>query len=231
MDKIRLLLVEDEPTLAMIVKETLEDEGFDIITAGDGLEGLEKAVSVSPDIIVADIMMPKMDGFDMVRHIRKNGSQVPVLFLTARSAVEDVVKGFNLGANDYLRKPFSMLELIVRVKALVQRINGVKAMEVNNGAKLHFGLYTLQTDNQRLQFADEAGEELSHRESEVLRLLAQHPNDVVPTHDILLSLWGDDSPYNANSLQVFITKLRHKLSADANVKIINVRGVGYKLVC
>lgn len=230
MDKIKVLLVEDEATLAMIVQETLNSEGFDVSIANDGVEGIKMAETLNPDILVVDIMMPNMDGFEMVKRIRKNDKTTPVLFLTARSAVNDVVEGFEIGGNDYLRKPFSMMELIVRIKALVKRFN---VQQISNTAanteEIQIGKFLLNPVTQILSFGDEA-EELSHRESELLRILAVNKDKVVTTKEILLELWGDDSPYNAKSLQVFITKLRHKLENDSNIKILNIRGIGYKMV-
>lgn len=229
MDRIKVLLVEDEATLAMIIQETLSSEGFDVTIAHDGVKGLEMLQHKKPDILVVDIMMPQMDGFEMVRRIRKTDSRTPVLFLTARSAVSDVVEGFEIGGNDYLRKPFSMLELIVRIKSLVHHITGARPLTDNSENTVRIGRYRLNTVSQTLTFADTT-EQLSHRESEVLRLLAANKNEVVSSKDILLSLWGDDSPYNAKSLHVFITKLRHKLTRDESIKIINVRSIGYKMI-
>jgi len=231
MTKIKVLLVEDEATLAMIIKDTLEMEGFEVITAQDGQQGLEMKSQVEPDVIVADIMMPKMDGFEMVRRIRRSDSLCPVLFLTARSAIEDVVEGFELGADDYLKKPFSMKELVVRIRALVQRASKQRpaTSEPDTPALITIGQYTLNPITQQLSRYGKA-EELSNRESEILRLLASRQNEVVTSKEILLALWGDDSPYNARSLQVFITKLRHHLEQDPNIRIINVRGIGYKFI-
>jgi DNA-binding response OmpR family regulator len=229
MNNIKVLLVEDEETLAMIIQDTLSQEGFEVCIANDGLEGLSMIAQLSPDVIVADIMMPKMDGFEMVRRVRRSNIKTPVLFLTARSAVRDVVEGFEIGGDDYLRKPFSMLELIVRIRSLVQRFGNVSA-PASDCSKIKIGLYTLNTVSQVLSYCDDDGEELSHRESELLKYLAEHCNKVVKTTDILIMFWGDDSPYNARSLQVFITKLRHKLSKDEEIKILNVRGIGYKLI-
>ena len=123
MEKIKVLLVEDEPTLAMIIKDTLDGNEFDIILAANGEEGLSRYAEINPDIIVADIMMPKMDGFTMVKLIRKTDTHTPVLFLSARSAANDVVEGFETGGNDYLKKPFGMAELIVRIKALLHKVS------------------------------------------------------------------------------------------------------------
>lgn len=229
MNRIKVLLVEDEATLAMIIQETLSTEGFDVIIAHNGVEGLKMLQHTKPDILVVDIMMPEMDGFEMVRRIRKTDSCTPVLFLTARSAVSDVVEGFEIGGNDYLRKPFSMLELIVRIKSLVHHTTGAIQSPDKSGGIVRIGKYRLNTVNQTLTF-DDTTEQLSHRESEVLRLLAVNMNEVVSSKDILLSLWGDDSPYNVKSLHVFITKLRHKLMRDESVRIFNVRSIGYKMI-
>lgn len=228
MDKIKVLLVEDEATLAMIVKDTLNSVGFDVTVASDGLEGLQMATTTDSDILVVDIMMPHLDGFEMVKRIRKKDKTTPVLFLTARSAVDDVVEGFEVGGNDYLRKPFSMLELMVRIKALVQRTHQVNSIS-NNTNIINIGKYRLNTTNHILSFGNES-EELSHRESEILRILSTNMYKVVASKNILLELWGDDNFYNAKSLQVFITKLRHKLSLDENIKILNIRGIGYKMI-
>ena len=167
----------------------------------------------------------------------------PVLFLTARSAVNDVVEGFELGGNDYLKKPFAIQELIVRIKSLCHRVSaGNIFSEEQEGGNvspdnpdaadqwLSIGRYRLNVTSQILQLEGK-DTELSHRESEILRMLVESKNNVVESKDILLQLWGDDSFFNSRSLHVFITKLRHKLSADENIRIINVRGIGYKMIC
>lgn len=220
-----ILLVEDEVSLAMIVKDALEEEGYEVALARDGLEGLEQYFKEHPALIIADVMMPEVDGFEMVRRIRRMDKEVPVLFLSARSSVDDIVFGFGLGANDYLRKPFSLRELIARVKALT-----VKSQSEPVAVIYHeLGLYTFYPSTQTLQIGGEEIE-LSFRESELLRLLCESGTLPVDTKDILLQLWGNDSFYNTRSLHVFITKLRHKLEKDPRIKILNVRGIGYKLV-
>ena len=220
-----ILLVEDEVSLAMIVKDALEKEGYEVAIARDGLEGLEQYFREHPALIIADVMMPEVDGFEMVRRIRRMDKEVPVLFLSARSSVDDIVFGFGLGANDYLRKPFSLRELIARVKALT-----VKSQSEPVAVIYHeLGLYTFYPSTQTLQIGGEEIE-LSFRESELLRLLCESGTLPVDTKDILLQLWGNDSFYNTRSLHVFITKLRHKLEKDPRIKILNVRGIGYKLV-
>ena len=225
MAKIKVLLVEDEPTLAMIIKDTLDGEEFDIVLAADGEEGLALYKEVKPDIIVTDIMMPKIDGFTLIRHIRKTDSQIPVLFLSARSAANDVVEGFELGGNDYLKKPFGMAELIIRIKALLNKITVRKEEK----STFSLGQYTFDSITQTLQYCGEK-QLLSNRESEILKRLCENKDHVLPMKDVLLDLWGDDSFFNARSLHVFITKLRHKLSDDPSIKMLNVRGIGYKLI-
>ena len=218
-----ILLVEDEVSLAMIVKDALEEEGYEVAIARDGLEGLEQYFREHPALIIADVMMPEVDGFEMVRRIRRMDKEVPVLFLSARSSVDDIVFGFGLGANDYLRKPFSLRELIARVKALTVKSQSEPVIYHE------LGLYTFYPSTQTLQIGGEEIE-LSFRESELLRLLCESGTLPVDTKDILLQLWGNDSFYNTRSLHVFITKLRHKLEKDPRIKILNVRGIGYKLV-
>lgn len=227
MEKIHVLLVEDEQTLAMIIKDTLEEQDFIITTAGDGEEGLRKFFEQKPDVLVADVMMPRMDGFEMVRRIRQTDKQTPVLFLTARSAINDVVEGFELGANDYLKKPFGIQELIIRIKALVGKAYLFTENKVGN--RFEIGSYLFDPVAQTLLHAG-VKQELSHREAEILKRLCQNRNQVVNTQDVLLELWGDDSFFNSRSLHVFITKLRHKLSQDEQIRIVNVRGIGYKLI-
>lgn len=233
--QIKILLVEDETTLAIIIRDTLNSQGFKVITAENGERGLQLFFHERPDVVVADVMMPNMDGFEMVKRIRNKDVTTPILFLTALSETEDVVRGFEAGANDYLRKPFGMLELIVRIKALMWRAFvpcDIPQDEVPT--QYVIGDYQLDTMKEHLVYAaDNADTEiipLSHRESEILRLLCSSKGEVVDNRDILLELWGDDSYFNTRSLHVFITKLRHKLSRDSQVRIINVRGIGYKLI-
>ncbi|MCC8188447.1 MAG: response regulator transcription factor [Bacteroides sp.] len=226
-DNIQVLLVEDELTLAMIIKDTLEEESFVIHTAANGEEGLRLFFELRPHIVVADVMMPQMDGFTMVRRIRQADMQTPVLFLTARSAIRDVVEGFELGANDYLKKPFGMQELIVRIKSLLGRAFVREESEKQH--LLEIGCYRLDPATQQLIFGGEQTE-LSHREAEILKKLCENRGKVVHTQDILLDLWGDDTFFNSRSLHVFITKIRHKLAKDPDIRILNVRGIGYKLI-
>ena len=228
MQPINILLVEDESTLAMIIKDTLEGQGFHIRLAGDGEEGLRLFFQEKPDVLVADVMMPRMDGFEMVRRIRKTDSRTPVLFLTARSSVNDVVEGFELGGNDYLKKPFGMQELIVRIKALLGRARPTTS-DASTGHTFEIGQYVFDSQKQTLIYTGLV-QELSYRESEILRRLCLNRDQVTDMRQLLLDLWGDDTFFNQRSLHVFITKLRHKLSKDERIRIVNVRGIGYRLI-
>ena len=229
-ENINILLAEDERTLAIIIKDTLDGQGFHVTVASDGEEALRLYAASKPDVLVADVMMPRLDGFELVRRIRKQDQQTPVIFLTARSAVGDVVHGFEIGANDYLKKPFGMQELIVRVKALLGRACTV-APQPEQVTRFTMGQYLFDAVTQRLTHVPTGNRvELSYRESEILRRLCQHPGEVVTSQSLLLELWGDDSFFNNKSLHVFITKLRHRLALDAHLRIVNVRGIGYKLI-
>ena len=229
-DTINILLAEDERTLAMIIKDTLDGQGFNVNVASDGEEALRMYAASKPDVLVADVMMPRLDGYELVRRIRKSDQQTPIIFLTARSAVNDVVHGFEMGANDYLKKPFGMQELIVRIKALLGRACTV-APQTEQATRFNIGQYLFDAVVQRLTHVP-TGErvELSYRESEILRRLCLHPSEVVTSRSLLLELWGDDSFFNNKSLHVFITKLRHRLAQDQSLRIVNVRGIGYKLI-
>ena len=232
-EKIKVLLVEDEASLAMIMKDTMEPTGMSVTLAADGEEGLRAFFAEKPDVLVTDVMMPCMDGFEMVRRIRERDMLTPVLFLTARSSVNDVVVGFMMGGDDYLKKPFSLQELMARVRRLVERQQFYQqASSVDtedNNQCMDIGDYRFNPVTQQLWWQGHV-EELSHREAELLRMLAGNINGVVDSHDILMMLWGDDSLFNGRSLQVFITKLRHRLEHDPRLRIVNVRGIGYKLI-
>ena len=219
----RVLLVEDDTTLAMIVSETLERDGFEVIKAVDGEDGLLKYVKHGADVIVADVMMPKMDGFEMGRRLRQINRDVPLLFLTAKSGIDDIVEGFELGGNDYLNKPFKMLELIVRIKALLRR----KIKEESE--RLTLGRYTLDMSAQMLEYPGEESIKLTLIEAKLLRELMNNVGLTVDADVLMLLIWQRDDPYSRNSLHGFIHKLRHYLRHDPSIALINQRGVGYKL--
>lgn len=225
MAKHKILLAEDELALGTIVKESLETRGYDVVFCADGEEAKIKYEQLKPEILVLDVMMPKKDGFSLVKEIRKKNEKIPVIFLTAKSRTEDVVEGFGYGANDYLKKPFSMEELIVRIQALLDRRGGKQAAE-----DVQIGAYTFNFSKQTLAFGG-SEEMLTHREAQLLQELFNHRNELTERTLILNTLWGSDDFFNARSMDVFITKLRKKLSNDPNIQILNIRGYGYKLVC
>lgn len=225
MNEIKVLLVEDEPALSMIVKDALEKRKFLVECAQDGNIGLEMFHKIKPDIVVADIMMPKMDGFSMAQLIRQSNKHTPILFLSAKSRTDDVVQGFEIGGNDYLKKPFGMDELIVRIKALLNRAQN----ETPKNKIYQIGEYTFDPLQQKLTHTQKT-EVLSHRESAILERLCSNQNNIVENKAVLMELWGDDSFFNTRSLHVFIVKLRKKLSFDSRIQIINIRGIGYKMI-
>ena len=219
----RVLLVEDDSTLSMIISETLQRDGFEVTVASNGEEGLRQFARCGADVIVADVMMPRMDGFDMCRRIRQIDSRVPLLFLTARSEIDDIVEGFEIGANDYLKKPFKMLELIVRIKALLRR--NVPAGET----RYNIGRYSFDITAQTLEYPGRPVIELSLIEARLLKELVDNVGRTVDASTMMIFIWQRDDPYSRNSLHGFVHKLRHYLRHDSTISIINQRSVGYKL--
>ncbi len=217
-------MAEDDSTLSFIVEDALTPEGFEVVCASNGEIGLKMCQQCNPDVIVADVMMPKMDGFEMVRLIRLTSPAVPVLFLTARTALNDVVKGFNLGGNDYLRNPFQILELVVRIKALLKR----NRLEATEDTRLPLSNCTLDFASQRLTIGNDSIE-LSHTEAVILDELFRHPNQVVEAKTLMYRIWHNDDYNNLNRLHGFIYKLRKYLSKSSGLELLNVRGIGYKL--
>ena len=222
--KIALLLVEDERILAEILCDTLCGRDFEVTLAYNGEEGYARAQERSFDVIVSDIMMPRLDGFSMVKRLRKEGCTSPVLFLTARSSTDDVVKGFEVGGNDFLRKPFAIDELIVRVRALAGRLG----QQDDHEAIYHLGRYTFDVGHNLLRCGEEEIT-LAARETAVLAWLCRHAGQVVEASALLRELWGDDNFFNLRSLNVYISRLRRHLAAEPSVEIVSIRGVGYKL--
>ena len=220
----RILFVEDEEDLALIVADTLRAQGYEVITANDGVAGLDRFKSEGADIVVADVMMPKMDGFSMAKEIRKLSPTVPLLFLTAKSTIDDVEEGFEIGANDYLKKPFELRELIVRIKALLRRYGDNRAEDI----RFSIGTYTFNVTTQTLSFADK-DTELSHFESKILERLATNIGRTVDASELMIAVWQRDDQCNRNSLHGYIHKLRRALRHDPNISIINQRGFGYML--
>ena len=221
-----ILLAEDEPALGQIIKESLETRNFKVLLCENGEEAYKTYQLRKPELLVLDVMMPKKDGFTLAKEIRLEDDTIPILFLTAKSQPHDVVEGFTIGGNDYLKKPFSMEELIVRIKNLLNRKSLQQQSEV-----LNFGAFIFDFPKQTLQFKDEPTELLTHREAHLLYHLIKNKNQVLDRSLILNKLWGNDDFFSARSMDVFISKLRKKLSKDSDLKIVNVRGFGYKLIC
>ncbi len=223
---IKILFVEDEEALGMVVSDSLKSRGFIVDYYTDGKSGLKAAIDNTYDVLVLDVMLPQMDGFTLAKEYRKVNEQTPIIFLTARSQTEDVVEGFELGGNDYLKKPFSMEELIVRVKALTGRSINKEASQLET---CFIGRYKFDIKNQILEL-NSVEKSLTYREAQLLWMLFEKRNQVLERKLVLDKLWGDDSFFNARSMDVFITRLRKYLRDDPAIQIINIRGIGYKLV-
>lgn len=221
----KILFVEDEADLTLIVADTLREEGYDVVTAVDGIDGLFKFKTDRVDIVVADVMMPRMDGFSMAKEIRKLSPSIPLLFLTAKSTVEDVEEGFEIGANDYLKKPFELRELIVRIKALLRQ-HGIGREKEER--QFEIGRYTFNVATQTLKF-EENETVLSHFEAKILEYLAASIGKTVGASELMIGVWQRDDPSNRNSLHGYIHKLRRVLRHDRAISIINQRGFGYML--
>lgn len=224
-NKIRILLAEDEQMLAEILSDTLTDRGFEVALAYNGEQALQMAHADHFDVIVTDVMMPRLDGFSLTRRLRSEGRNVPVLFLTARSATEDVVQGFKVGGNDFLRKPFAIDELIVRVQALAGRMEQAE----DSDTEFQIGQYQFDTRNSTLSIGGESII-LAPREAAVLLRLCRQKGVTIEAAGLLRELWGDDNFFNLRSLNVYISRLRRHFAADSDVEIISVRGIGYRLV-
>lgn len=223
-NRIKLLIVEDEKMLAEILSDTLSDRNFDVRLAYDGIHALEVIKKEPFDVIVSDVMMPNLDGYSLAKRLRNEGFNTPILFLTALSATEDVVKGFETGGNDFLKKPFAIDELIVRVKALAGRAEVMDAQETS----YVIGEYEFNPSSKELTIRGEQTT-LAAREAAVLVRLCRKRGRVVEASELLKELWGDDNYFNLRSLNVYITRLRNHLKADPTVEIESVRGVGYLL--
>ena len=221
----KILFVEDEEDLTLIVADTLHGQGYEVITAVDGVDGLEKFKTKAADIVVADVMMPKMDGFTMAKEIRKLSPTVPLLFLTAKSTIDDVEQGFEIGANDYLKKPFELRELIVRIKALLRRYGDNRTEDM----QFAIGLYTFNVTTQTLSFGNKETE-LSHIEAKILERLVTNIGKTVDASELMIAVWQRDEQSNRNSLHGYIHKLRRTMRHDPAISIINQRGFGYMLV-
>lgn len=224
---IKVLYVEDELFLGKIVKETLEVRGFEVIMESDGADVVRSFENCNPDICVLDVMLPNRSGFELAEDIRKINDDVPIIFLTAKVQTDDVVHGFKIGANDYIRKPFSMEELIARIENALRLKKEVPLNIV--GDMVNIGKYQFFLNKQVLAFGNEE-KKLSYRESELLKYLYTHRDQVIDRRDLLNHIWGNDSFFNSRNLDVYITKIRGYLKEDSSLEIITIKGVGYRFI-
>lgn len=228
-DVVRVFLCEDDENLGPLLSEFLNTKGYQTDLFQDGQAGWE-AFEQQPDhwnICVLDVMMPKMDGFELAQKIKSKNESLPIIFLTAKTLSEDVEQGFKLGADDYLKKPFNTAELTMRIDAVLRRVQGKKPEPV---AFYNIGDFVFDTQKQMLTFRDEEPKRLTTKETDLLTLLCMHANDLMERNYALKTIWGEDSYFNARSMDVYITKLRKHLAQDERVEIQNKHGKGYKLI-
>jgi DNA-binding response OmpR family regulator len=241
MSRIKILYAEDEIFLGKIVRETLESRGFEVVMVTSGAAVMPAFTSIRPDICVLDIMMPDRNGFEVAGDIRAVDDDVPIIFLTAKTQTEDLVRGFRTGANDYIRKPFSMEELIVRIENTLRLrkdpgngngrhgVTGAGEGSPQGATAISMGKYALNIHRQILT-VDQDERRLTYRECELLRQLWLGRDHIIPREDLLQAIWGNDSFLNSRNLDVYITKLRNYLKADDRIEILTIKGVGYRFV-
>jgi len=222
----RILLVEDDPGLGFVIKDNLSVRGYEVTLCTDGEQG-QKVFDQHPfDVCILDVMMPRKDGFSLAQFIRQKNEQVPILFVTAKSMLEDKIAGFTVGGDDYIVKPFSMDELCLRIEVFLKR-SGVNAL-VQSGEVFTLGQFSFDSKNYILQHSS-GSKTLTQKEAEVLRLLCKHKNRVLKREEILKTVWGSDDYFLGRSMDVFISKLRKYLKEDPAVQIVNYHGVGFRL--
>lgn len=226
MDITKVFYLEDELFLARIVKESLESRGFEVILETDGGRALSSFKKSSADICVLDVMLPDKDGFAVASEIRQCSKKIPIIFLTAKTQTEEVIKGFSIGGNDYIRKPFSMEELIVRIHNLL-RLNDQP--QKITGDTVTLGLFTFHLHRQVLTDGKE-DRKLSYRETELLKMLYENRNRIIDRKDILNMIWNNDSFFNSRTLDVYITRLRSYLKIDPSLEILTIKGIGYRFL-
>ena len=225
-DRLKILLCEDDENLGMLLREYLQAKGFVAELCADGEAGFKAFLKTKFDICVLDVMMPKKDGFTLAQEIRSANTDVPIIFLTAKTLKEDILEGFKLGADDYITKPFSMEELVFRIEAILRRTKGKKSRE---STVYRLGQFTFDTQKQLLQIGEKQTK-LTTKENELLALLCSHSNEILQRDFALKTIWIDDNYFNARSMDVYITKLRKHLKDDPQIEIINIHGKGYKLI-
>lgn len=226
MSKTKILLVEDDPNLGSILKDFLIAKQFDVQLEVDGNDGYTAFTKGVFDLLIFDVMMPLKDGFTLAKEVRQVDAKIPIIFLTAKSMKEDTLEGFKVGADDYVKKPFSMEELLARVNAVLRRAGE----QVKEKPQYEIGTLVFDFPRQTLTAADGESQKLTSKESQLLKLLCLKMNDVLDRSFALKSIWDDDSYYNSRSMDVYVTKLRKYLRPDENVEIVNVHGKGFKLL-
>ena len=226
----KILIAEDDENLGIIISEYLQTkvEGYKTTLCRNGKEAWEKFEENGYDFCIFDVMMPVEDGFTLARRVREKNERIPILFLTAKSMREDRIEGFKIGADDYLTKPFSMEELVYRIKAILKRVEQQNEIQ-KEITEYEIGNYTFNVTSQKLMHDGEE-QKLTSKESELLKILASKQNQVVDRSEALKKIWGDDSYYNSRSMDVYVTKLRKYLKQDSSIEIMNVHGKGFKLV-
>lgn len=228
MEKVRVLLVEDDPNLGNLLKEYLEAKGFSTVLATNGKQGYDVFSKDKFNICLLDVMMPIKDGFTLAKEIRAIDPNVPVVFLTAKSMKEDTIEGFNAGADDYITKPFSMEELLVRIKAILRRTENKPSLQ-SEQSEFQIGKYKFDYKHQTLEIKGNQ-QKLTTKEADLLKLLCLNANDILDRNFALKSIWHDDNYFSGRSMDVYIAKLRKYLKEDSAVELINVHGKGFKLL-
>lgn len=226
-EKVRVLLTEDDPNLGLLLQEYLLSEGFEVTLCNDGNKGLKAFQTKSFDICILDVMMPKKDGFTLATQIRGQNKNVPIVFLTAKSLKEDKISGFEIGADDYITKPFDEEELVMRINAILKRAGSIDTDEQKTVFTI--GKYSFDYPNQQLYFEEKEERRMTTKESEVLRLLCMHKNQVLRRDNALIAIYGESDYFYGRSFDVFITKLRKYLKKDTHVMIENIHSVGFRL--
>jgi DNA-binding response OmpR family regulator len=226
----KVLYVEDEPFLAGIVSDGLQRSGYSVVVVPEGGQALEQYHAIRPDICVLDIMLPDKDGYEIANRIRTDNPRMPIIFLSARNLTGDVVKGFKSGGNDYLKKPFSMEELLVRMEALLSIRTETPPNPPPGHGIYQFGNCRLDTVWQKLT-TSEGEHALSYKEMALLEMMILHKNTVLERQIVLRKIWGDDNYYNTRSMDVFMTHLRKLLKNEPGIQIMNIRAIGYKFIC
>ena len=225
-ENLKILLCEDDENLGMLLREYLQAKGYEAVLCPDGEAGYREFQKTKFDICVLGVMMPKKDGFSLAQDIRQQNAELPIIFLTAKTLKEDILEGFKIGADDYITKPFSMEELVMRIEAILRRVKGKKTRE---NTIYHIGRFTFDTQKQLLSIGDKQTK-LTTKENELLALLCAHANEILQRDYALKTIWIDDNYFNARSMDVYITKLRKHLKDDDQIEIINIHGRGYKLI-